>query len=139
MSLGRSVALVLLGAILGVGLTIGAYYGVREYAPLVASRYLAGILAGLASPAGPAGDASPTIDATTVRGIVQEILCSEQGKAMISDLVQSQPRETFEALFRQVMGSPEFRKALSDALGTFLETPEGKTLLRRIASEVVGP
>jgi hypothetical protein len=37
------------------------------------------------------------------------------------------------------MKSPEFRKALSDALGTFLETAEGKALLRRVATEALTP
>jgi len=37
------------------------------------------------------------------------------------------------------MESPEFRGALTEALNTFLQSPEGKALLRRIANEVLGP
>ena len=138
MSLGRSIGLVFLGIVLGIGLTVGTYYGVREYAPDLASRYLARVL-GTGAETGATGSAGLGIDSAMVKGIVQEILASEQGKAIVSDLVQNQSKETFEAFFREAMKSPEFRKALSDSLGTFLESPEGKALLKHIVSEAITP
>ncbi len=139
MPLGRTVGLIFFGIVLGIGLTVGTYYGVKEYAPDLASRYLASILGEGSSAGGAAESIVPGIDSTMVRGIVQEILSSEQGKAIMWDLVQNQSRETFEAFFREAMKAPEFRQALADALGTFLATPEGKALLRKVASEALTP
>ncbi len=139
MSFRRSAALVFLGVVLGIGLTVGTYYGVREYAPDLASYYLGRLLG--TSPQYGASDSGTDsgIDSAMVKGIVQDILASEQGRAIVWDLVQSQSKETFDAFFKEAMKSPEFRKALADALGTFLSSPEGKALLKRIASEALTP
>lgn len=139
MSLSRSVALVFLGIALGAGLTIGAYYGVREYAPDLASWYLAKMVG-----SSPAGEPSSSplgfqIDPAQIRGIVSDILASDQGKAVVSDLMQGQSREVFEAFLQEALKSPEFRKALGDALEVFLSSPEGKDLLKRIAKEALLP
>ncbi len=139
MSLGRSVALVFLGVVLGIGLTVGTYYGVREYAPDLASRYLAKLLGSGSGTAANDSSRGFALDSTMVKNVVQDILSSEQGKAIIADLVQSQSKELFEAFFQEAMKSPDFRKALSDTLGTFLQSAEGKALLRRIATEVMSP
>ncbi|MGE5579525.1 MAG: hypothetical protein ACM3WU_05695 [Bacillota bacterium] len=139
MPLGRTIGVLFLGIVLGIGLTVGAYYGVREYAPELASRYLESIM-GQGAPGGSAtGSIISGIDAGAVKGIVQDILTSEQGKAIVWDLFQGQSKETFEAFFKEAMKSPEFRQALSDALGQFLETAEGKELIRRIARETLTP
>lgn len=138
MPLGRSIGLVFLGIVLGIGLTLGTYYGVKEYAPDLASRYLASILGEGTPSSGVAGNVMPT-DSAMVKGIVQEVLSSEQGKAIMWDLVQNQSKETFEAFFKEAMKSPEFRQALADALGTFLKTAEGKALLRQVAQEALTP
>lgn len=138
MSLGRTIGLIFLGIVLGVGLTVGTYYGVREYAPDLAARYLASIL-GDATGENAANSALPIMDSVMVKGIVQEVLSSEQGKAVLWDLVQNQSKETFEAFFKEAMKSSEFRQALGDALGEFLETPEGKELLKKIAREALTP
>ena len=138
MPLGRTIGLLFLGIVLGVGLTVGTYYGVREYAPDLASRYLASIL-GDGAGEGAAGSILPILDSSAVKGIVQEVLSSEQGKAVLWDLVQNQSKETFEAFFKEAMKSAEFRQALGDALGEFLETPEGKDLLKRVAREALTP
>lgn len=138
MSLGRTVALVFLGVVLGVGMTVGTYYGVKEYAPDLAARYLARLLNTTPAPDTPDGGGS-VIDSAMIKNVVQEVLGSDQGRAIVSDFMQGQSKETFEAFFKEAMKSPEFRQALSDALGTFLESAEGKTLLRRIASEVMTP
>jgi hypothetical protein len=139
LSFRRSVGLVFLGVVLGIGLTIGTYYGVREYAPDVASHYVGRLLGISSQPGAPDSGTGPGIDSATVRGVVQDILASEQGRAILWDLVQSQSRETFDAFFKEAMRSPEFRQALSDALGTFLSSPEGKALLKRVASDVLTP
>jgi len=139
LSFGRSVALVFLGAVLGIGLTLGTYYGVKEYAPELASRYLAKILSTAPASDSPSDGIGMAVDPGMVRGVVQEILGSDQGRAIVSDFMRSQSKETFEAFFKEAMKSPEFRQALSDVLGTFLESPEGKALLRRVASEVINP
>ena len=144
MPLSRTFGLLFLGVVLGVGLTVGTYYGVKEYAPELASRYLSTILTdnadeGTRGAADAKGTVLPVLDSGMVKGIVQDVLASEQGKAVLWDLVQSQSKETFEAFFQEAMKSAEFRKALGDALGQFLETAEGKELLRKIAREALTP
>ena len=123
MSVKRGILLVLLGVALGVGLTVGSYYGVREYAPHLATWYL-GRFAEASQPV--------QIDTAQVQALVSDILASEQGRAVVSDLMQGQSRG-FEELMKEAMKSPEFRQMLSDVLGTFLTSPEGKELLKRVA------
>lgn len=138
LSFGRTAALVFLGVILGLGMAVGTYYGVKEYAPDLAARYFARMLNLQPAPDSPDGTGS-MIDSNMVKSVVQEVLGSDQGRAIISDFMRNQSKETFEAFFTEAMKSPEFRQALSNALGTFLESAEGKALLRRIASEVMTP
>lgn len=136
LSAGRSAGLVFLGVVLGIGLTIGTYWGVREYAPDVAAYY-AGRLLGSSDRSGQAGP--PQIDSAVVKGLVQDILVSEQGKAIVHDLIRSQSKESLDGLFEEALKSPEFRKSLSEALGSFLRTEEGRDLLRSIAKEALTP
>ncbi len=138
MPISRSIGLVFLGIVLGIGLTLGTYYGVREYAPELAARYLASVL-GEKTSAGEQGASGTGLDTSTVKGIVQEVLNSEQAKAVLRDLMQSQSKETFEAFFKEAVKSPEFRQALAEALESFLETAEGKAFLLRIATEIMTP
>lgn len=128
LSLSRGILLVLLGVALGIGLTIGSYYGVKEYAPDLASWYLAKF----AGKPGPVG-----MDSAQVQAIVGKILASDQGKAIVSDLMQGQSRQMLEDLLKDAMKSPEFRQTLNEMLGTFLASPEGKDLLKRIAKEAI--
>jgi hypothetical protein len=130
LSVKRGILLVLLGVALGVGLTVGSYYGVREYAPHLATWYL-GRFAEASQPV--------QIDTAQVQALVSDILASEQGRAVVSDLMQGQSREAFEELMKEAMKSPEFRQMLSDVLGTFLTSPEGKELLKRVAKEALMP
>ena len=139
MSFGRSAALLFLGVLLGIGLTIGTYYGVRQYAPGLISLYLGRALGASPVQGGPGTTSAPIIDSGAVKSIVQDILASEQGKAIVNDLIQSQSRESLDALFAQAMQSPEFRRALSDILSSFLKTEEGKNLLRSIAKDIMTP
>lgn len=132
MSVGRSILLLFVGMALGVGLTVGSYYGVKEYAPDLAAWYLSKLAAG-------PDPAAPQADASQIRAIVADILASEQGKAVVSDLLQGQSRQAFEELLNEAMKSTEFRQMLSEALGTFLSSPEGKELLKRIAKEALIP
>lgn len=139
MPLGRTIGVLFLGMVLGVGLTVGAYYGVREYAPQIATRYLESVM-GQGAPGGSAtGSILPSIDAGIVKSIVQDVLTSEQGKAVVWDLFEGQSKETFESFFKEAMKSPEFRQALADALGQFLSTAEGKELIKRIARDALTP
>lgn len=139
MSFGRSAALVFLGILLGIGLTIGTYYGVRQYAPGLVSLYLGKALGASQTKGGPEAAPVPIIDSSLVKGIVQDILASDQGKAIVSDLIQSQSKESLNDLLAQAMQSPEFRRALSDILSNFMKTEEGKNLLKSIAKDVLTP
>ena len=62
---------------------------------------------------------------------------SEQGKAIVNDLIRSQTPETLRELLKEVMNSSEFRSALGEALNDFLKTPEGKDVINRIAQEIL--
>jgi hypothetical protein len=132
----RYVALILLGMALGIGLTIGSYYGMKEYAPDLAVWYLKRL-------GGPDKSVADTlgleIDPSEVRSIVGDILSSDQGKAILTDLMKGPSREMFEDLLRQAADSPEFRKMLSEVLESFLLSPEGKELLKNIAKEILSP
>jgi hypothetical protein len=132
----RYVALILLGMALGIGLTIGSYYGMKEYAPDLAVWYLKRL-------GGPDKSVADTlgleIDPSEVRSIVGDILSSDQGKAIVTDLMKGPSREMFEDLLRQAADSPEFRKMLSEVLESFLLSPEGKELLKNIAKEILSP
>jgi hypothetical protein len=121
---------------LGIGLTIGSYYGMKEYAPDLAVWYLKRL-------GGPDKSVADTlgleIDPSEVRSIVGDILSSDQGKAIVTDLMKGPSREMFEDLLRQAADSPEFRKMLSEVLESFLLSPEGKELLKNIAKEILSP
>lgn len=136
MKASRYVALILLGMALGIGLTIGSYYGMKEYAPDLAVWYLKRL-------GGPDKSVADTlgleIDPSEVRSIVGDILSSDQGKAILTDLMKGPSREMFEDLLRQAADSPEFRKMLSEVLESFLLSPEGKELLKNIAKEILSP
>ncbi|MGI6662519.1 MAG: hypothetical protein ACOX4B_03445 [Bacillota bacterium] len=136
MKASRYVALILLGMALGIGLTIGSYYGMKEYAPDLAVWYLKRL-------GGPDKSVADTlgleIDPSEVRSIVGDILSSDQGKAIVTDLMKGPSREMFEDLLRQAADSPEFRKMLSEVLESFLLSPEGKELLKNIAKEILSP
>ncbi len=136
MSIGRGIALVLLGVALGVGLTLGSYYGVKEYAPDLAVWYLERLGGSGKSVADTLG---LEIDPSQVKAIVGDILASEQGRAIVTDLMQGQSREMLEGLIEEAMESPEFRKMLSEVLGSFLASPEGKELLKQIAKDILSP
>jgi len=132
----RYVALILLGMALGIGLTIGSYYGVREYAPDLAVWYLRKLGGSEKSVADTLGI---EIDPSQVRAIVGDILASDHGKAIITDLVKGPSRDMFDDLLRQAAESSEFRKLLSEVIESFLTSPEGKELLKNIAREVLSP
>ncbi len=138
MSPGRVLALILLGVCLGVGLTVGAVFGVRQYSPSLWAKAVT-YLAGLPLYAEPGTSGMANIDLSLVKAMVQEILASDQGKAVVSELISSQSQETFQAFFDEAIQSPEFRSALSETLDTFLKSPEGKDLIRRVARDAMNP
>lgn len=136
MTIWRTAFLIFLGVILGLAAVAGTYRGLGYIAPKV----LAQLLGGSTSPdTGIKQQGSLPVDMSLIKGMVQEIICSEQGKAILSDLLKSQPRETFQAMFSEAMKSPEFRKSLSDALETFFTSQEGRELMTKIAREVLKP
>ncbi len=100
----------------------------------MASQYLANFLGKEAS-----GSMAANIDETTVKAIVQEVLTSSQGKAVIWDMMQDQSQDAFDAMLKNALQSPELAKALADALVSYLETPEGKDVVRKIVSEAMNP
>jgi tyrosyl-tRNA synthetase len=125
-----------LGIFLGFTLSVGILIGIRTYAPQVAQKLMFPPETYSATE-----EHSQDIVQDFVRSTVQDILASTQGKAIVSNLLNNQSQETFERMFQELfqesMRSPEFRKALSDTLETFLESTEGKELLRRIAAEAL--
>lgn len=136
MNTSRYVALILLGMALGVGLTIGSYYGVREYAPDLAVWYLERFGGSGKSVADTLG---LEIDPSQVRSIVGDILSSDQGKTIMTDLMREGSRDMLEELIRQAAESPEFRKMLGEVLESFLSSPEGKELLKKVAETALSP
>lgn len=130
----HSVLSFFLGFILGVGFTFGAYFGLKDYAPNLMSNFLTG-------KKGPDDGTKRGVgvDSTLVKGMVQEILASDQGKAIVEELFRSESKKTLESFFQEATKSPEFRKTLGEALESFLATPQGKELVKKIAREVVIP
>jgi len=135
---GRIVSFVLLGVLRGFGIVAGSYFGLRHYAPDVAARYIIRLSG--------ASEHQPSVltldqmltDAEGLRAAVQEVLSSSQSRAILRDLLESQSQEDLAVLFRTAMQSPEFQKALQEALGVFLDSPEGKALVRRVAGQILG-
>ncbi len=79
------------------------------------------------------------IDPSQVRSIVGDILSSDQGKAIMTDLMREGSRDMLEELIRQAAESPEFRKMLGEVLESFLSSPEGKELLKKVAETALSP
>lgn len=136
MRTSRSVALFFLGLITGLGLAVGSYYVVREYAPDLAVWYLR-------SMGGTGRSVAETlglkVDPLEVRSIVGDVLASDEGKAVITDSLKGSSKEALEDLIREAAESPEFRKMLSDVLKSFLSSPEGQEILREITREILAP
>lgn len=128
-----------LGVLLGIFLSFGTVYAIRQFSPGLWAQtmlYLAtkDHVSGLGG-----GETINGIDTGFVKGMIQDILTSEQGKAIVSDLVKSQSQDTFETFFSEALKNPDFRLALSDALGTFFQSAEGKALVKKVAQEVMSP
>lgn len=60
---------------------------------------------GTAGAADAKGAVLSALDSSMVKGIVQDVLASEQGKAALWDLVRSQSKEAFETFFQEAMKS----------------------------------
>ncbi|HHW26466.1 MAG TPA: hypothetical protein GXX23_03880 [Firmicutes bacterium] len=128
-----------LGLLLGISLTLVTVYAVMQFSPNLLAQAMAYFAAKEISPTGENGETMNGIDTTFLKGMIQDILTSEQGKAIVSDLVKSQSQDTFETFFAEAMKNPDFRSALSDALGTFLQSAEGKALIKKVAQEAMSP
>lgn len=119
--------MVVLGAALGVGLTVGAFFAIKEYAPTIAAWYLER-----------QGGPSALLGTQDIEAMVADVLGSPECKSALLDMVKGQT-DTLESVLRESMESAEFRKTLSDILGEFFSTQEGKDLLKRIIKENLVP
>ncbi len=133
MSKAQRFGYVFLGVLIGICISAGALVGVISYAP----EYLLGLPGAIAISEDSASKQNALLDQTMLKGIVQDILVSEQGKAIVNDLIKSQTPETLRELLKEAVNSPEFRTALGEALNDFLKTPEGKDIINRIAQEIL--
>lgn len=128
MSWVRSLLLIASGVVLGVCFTVGLLYGVvRGYIalpPEVAERGLRSIIFG--SSVAPSGE--DALNLPLIRETVQDILSSAEARALVEEILTSASPETLAGMLRDAVGSPEFRKVLSDVLLTFFKSPEGKEL-----------
>lgn len=138
LSPGRVIALVLIGVCLGIGLTVGITLGVRQYSPALWAKAVT-YLTSLPLATGSNSAGTSNIDMSLVKAMVQEILASDQGKAVVSELISSQSQDTFKTFFNEAVNSPEFRSALLETLDAFLKSAEGKDLIRRVARDAMNP
>ncbi len=130
--------MIFLGIMLGVVILMVSVFCVWQFAPDLVAR-ATGYLAMRGWSDERAGNSSASIDQLLLKGMVQDILSSDQARAIVSDVLDARTRDTFETFLIDAMKSTEFRKALADALETFLKSPEGKTLVRKIAEEMLTP
>ncbi len=130
------VLLFTLGLLLGLGLSVGALYGARAFVPDFWTRAI-DFFAIEATKSG-AGGGSPAniVDSSFVKGIVQDILTSDQTKAIVSEMVRDQSNDTFQTFFREALENPDVRKALKDALHDFLTSDDGKAILTQIIQDL---
>lgn len=136
MSKGQQISYVFLGIVIGICLSAGALLGLAGRAP----EYLVDLqrrLAGSASTENPGAGIHTMLDQAALKMLVQDILASEQGKALVKDLIQTQAPETIGQMLEGAMSSPEFRTALSEMLDSFFKTSEGKQLIKSIAKEIL--
>ncbi len=124
MSPTKTFFLIVLGICLGFGLTVGAVFAVKQYAPEVWAKTLVhfAMFQSANEPEEPL-----KIDPIVARQAIGELLNSGQGKDMMYDF------------FDQALESPEFRNALIEGLEAFFKSPEGIDLIRRIAFEIIKP
>ncbi len=135
-SRGQRIAYLFLGIVIGICMSAGALLGLASYAPGYLLNWQQ-VLMGTGLADSPAPGTQTLLDQTMLKSIIQDILASEQGKALVNDLIRSQAPLTISQLLEEAMDSPEFRVALGEALNSFLKTPEGSQLIRRIASEIM--
>ncbi len=133
MSGKQQMAYILLGVAIGACLSMGALAGLAYYAPHV-------ILSWQQTIAGTGSEddsAQAVLDQSILKSLIQDILCSEQGKALVNDIMRSQAPLTLRQMLEEAMDSPEFREALGEALASFLSSPEGAELMRRLAEQIM--
>ena len=136
MSRGQRIAYLLLGFVLGIGMSFGALIGLVNYAP----NYLLdwqSVLTGTSLTVNPSPGTQTVLEQSMVKSTIQDILTSEQGKAVVNELIRDQAPIILKQIFEESMDSTEFRLALRESLDSFLKTPEGTELIRRIANEII--
>jgi len=134
----QRILFIFIGMFVGIALTCGLYFGIKQFAPQLIPHVLR-----FSNALTPEKDRltgkTGTVDITLVKDLVQEILASEQGKAIIQDLVENQSAQTLDSLFQEIMKSSECRKTLASAVESFLKTPEGKELINKITRDILNP
>jgi len=133
MSWTKSLLLVLSGILLGICFTVGMAYGlVRGYItlpPQITGPVLNSILGSTPLNSGEEPPLNESVVRNIARDAVQQIISSPEAQALIGELVEKTPPETFANVLEQAIKSPSFRKALSDILLAFFKSQEGKDLL----------
>jgi hypothetical protein len=76
-------------------------------------------------------------DQSVLKSLIQDILSSEQGKALVSDIIRTQAPLTWRQMLEEATGSVEFRETLVEALDSFFKTEEGATLIRRVVEDAM--
>ncbi len=120
----RTFFLIVLGICLGFGLTVGAVFAMKEYAPDMWAKTLVRFAM------------SQNTDEPNKSGSIDLGLAQ---KAIVELLNSSQGRDMLYSFFDEALESPEFRNALLESLEAFFKSPEGIDLIRRIAYEVIKP
>lgn len=138
MSIKRSALLLILGTLLGVALTAGVLAGLGRYSPEFLRRFAVNIAQVPASPA-PSNSHGSVTDSSAVRKLVQDILSSDQGKAIVDDIIKNQSGDMLHSMLKEAVKSPEFRKTLSEVLESFFNSPEGKDLIKKIVRDLQTP
>lgn len=111
-----------MGIVLGITVVAGGLYGLWRFAPQV-----------LVWASGSTGDG------TAVKGMVEDLLRSELAKDLVTQIIDERADEMVETFLIKALESSQFRKALAQALESFLKTPEGRSLVRKIAEELLVP
>jgi hypothetical protein len=137
-SQGQRFGYVFIGFLIGMCLSVGAWLGLANYAP----SYLLGwqkTLTKTELEQQHGLNAQIVPESNMIKSIIQDILTSEQGKAIVNELIQTQGPEILKQMLEESINSPEFRATLGKAINTFLKTPEGKQLIKQIANEILTP
>ncbi|MBE3519771.1 MAG: hypothetical protein IMW97_05635 [Firmicutes bacterium] len=138
MSWAKSLLLVALGVVLGVCFTAGLLYGLARGYVVLPPEVTGAVLNSILALTSPNAKGQPPLNMPAIRDAVQEIFSSPEAEALVREIVENTPPETFAKVLQEAIKSPSFRRALSEVLLTFFKSPEGKELLTRILQGAPG-